>query len=140
MSEMLEVLNVKVDKISRLEGEGKIKAFVDLIFGDLFLIRGFRIVEGEKGLFIGMPQVRNTNGKYYNVFTSTTAEVREYLREVILDAYNEGATEKKYSVTFKYVVKVFAESKDGAVENALDKWKEESPTADEMDIEAKQEA
>ena len=84
-----EVLNVKVDRITKLESDSKVKAFCDLLFADLFLVRGFRIVEGEKGIFIGMPQHQSKQGKWFNVFTPSTDEVREYLKEVILEAYQQ---------------------------------------------------
>ncbi len=84
-----EVLNVKVDRITRLENDSKVKAFCDLLFGDLFLVRGFRIVEGEKGIFIGMPQQQSKQGKWFNVFTPATKEIGEYLKEVILEVYQQ---------------------------------------------------
>ena len=84
-----EVLNVKVDRITKLENGSKLKAFCDLLFADLFLVRGFRIVEGEKGVFIGMPQQQSKQGKWFNVFTPATNEVGEYLKEVILEAYQQ---------------------------------------------------
>jgi len=88
---MNEVLNVKVDRMNRLDTDSKLKAFCDLLFGDLFLVRGFRVVEGEKGLFIGMPQQKGSNGKWYNIFTPATKELAEYLKEVMLDAYKHNA-------------------------------------------------
>jgi len=88
---MNEVLNVKVDRMSKFENGSKLKAFCDLAFGDLFLIKGFRVVEGEKGLFIGMPQQKGSNGKWYNIFTPATRELAEYLKEVTLDAYKHNA-------------------------------------------------
>jgi stage V sporulation protein G len=84
---MSEVLNVKVDKLRKLENGGKIKAFCDLLFGDLFLVKGFRVVDGEKGMFVAMPQQMSKQGKYFNVFTPATKEIGEYLKEVVLDAY-----------------------------------------------------
>ena len=86
---MSEVLNVKVDRITKLENGGKLKAFCDLVFGDLFLVKGFRVVEGEKGTFIGMPQQASKTGKWFNVFTPASQEIRDYLKEVILDAYSK---------------------------------------------------
>ena len=87
---MNEVLNVKVNKMRKLENGSKLKAFCDLTFGDLFLVRGFRVVDGEKGMFIGMPQQQSNQGKWFNVFTPATNEIREYLTEVVLDAYKNG--------------------------------------------------
>jgi len=86
---MSEVLNVKVDRMKRLEGDGKVKAFCDLVFGDLFLVKGFRVVESEKGSFVGMPQQQSKQGKWFNVFMPTTKEISEYLKEVVLDAYRQ---------------------------------------------------
>jgi len=88
---MNEVLNVKIDKLTRLETGSKVKAFCDLVFGDLFLVRGFRVVEGESGLFVGMPQQRSIQGKWFTTFAPATDEIREYLSEVVLEAYkNQG--------------------------------------------------
>ena len=84
---MSEILDVKVDKIRRLETGSKVKAFCDFVFGDLFFVRGFRIVEGEKGIFLAMPQQQSKQGKYFNIFTPATKEISEYLKEVALDAY-----------------------------------------------------
>jgi len=84
-----EVLNVKVDRITKLNNESKVKAFCDLLFGDLFLVRGFRVVEGEKGIFVGMPQQRSMQGKWFNVFTPATEEIKQYLNDIVLSAYQE---------------------------------------------------
>lgn len=90
---MSEVLNVKVDKMTRLESDGKVKAFCDLVFGDLFLVKGFRVVEGSKGTFVGMPQQMGKSGKWFNVFTPATKEISEYLKDIVLQAYQEEGQE-----------------------------------------------
>ncbi len=84
---MKELLDVKVDKMKILENGSRLKAFCDLMFGDLFLVKGFRVVEGEKGTFVGMPQQQSSQGKWFSVFIPTTSEIREYLNEIVLDAY-----------------------------------------------------
>lgn len=87
---MSEVLNVKVGELRRFEN-GKVKAFCDLVFGDLFLVRGFRIVHGEKGIFVGMPQQQSKQGKWFDVFRPVTNEVREYITQLVLEAYRAEA-------------------------------------------------
>ena len=86
---MNEILNVKVDKISKFENGGKLKAFCDLLFGDLFLVKGFSVVDGEKGMFVGMPRQQSSQGKWFNIFMPATKEIKEYLSEVVLDAYKQ---------------------------------------------------
>ena len=84
---MSEVLNVKIKRLAMVDNGSKIKAFCDLLFEGLFLIKGFRVVESEKGAFIGMPQQQSKNGKWYDVFVPGTPEIREYITEVIMQAY-----------------------------------------------------
>jgi len=86
-----QMLDVKVDKVRKLDGEGKVKAFCDLIFGNLFLIRGFKVVNGEKGMFVGMPQQRSSQGRWFNIFMPATEEIRQYINEVVLQAYEAQA-------------------------------------------------
>ena len=45
---------------------GKLRAFFDLKTSDGFVIKGFKIVEGINGLFVGMPSVQNKEGEYYD--------------------------------------------------------------------------
>lgn len=84
---MDEILNVKVIKMFRMEGDSKIKAYCDLVFGELFMVRGFKVIDGDQGLFVSWPQRNSAQGKRYNVFSPATTEIAEYLKEIILEAY-----------------------------------------------------
>lgn len=86
---MSEVLNVKVDKLTRMDNGSKVKAFCDLLFGDLFLVKGFKVVEGENGTFVGMPQQQSKQGRWFNMFLPATNEIKAYITEVVLQAYQE---------------------------------------------------
>lgn len=84
-----DTLVITVDRLTRIDNGGKLKAFCDLLFGNLFLIKGFRLIEGEKGMFIGMPQQRSSQGKWFDIFSPATKELREYLNEIVIQAYNK---------------------------------------------------
>jgi len=81
---------VQVVRMHRFGGdaESKLKAFADIAVGD-FVIKGFRVMQGEKGLFLGFPQEKGKDGKWYNVFWPKTKEARQDLSEVVLAAYQE---------------------------------------------------
>ena len=85
---MSEVSEIKVVRLHRFDGDSKLKAFADVSIGD-FIIKGLRVVQGEKGLFISMPQEKAKDGKYYNTFSPATKEAREQLAETVLTAYQE---------------------------------------------------
>lgn len=84
-----EMLNIKVKNITKLQNCGAVKALCDLSFGDFFLIKGFGIVENEKGFFVSMPRKVSKSGRWFNVFIPATKEIKEYLSEVVMDAYKE---------------------------------------------------
>jgi len=79
---------IQVSRIHRFDGDSKLKAFVDITIGD-FIIKGLRIVNGQKGLFLAMPQEKSKDGKWYNTFYPRTKETRQNLTEVVLAAYQE---------------------------------------------------
>jgi stage V sporulation protein G len=85
---MEEGLNLEVVRLYRLEGDSKLKAFVDVAIGD-FIVKGLRILQGQKGLFLGMPQEKAKDGKWYNAFYPKTKEARQNLTEKVLAAYEE---------------------------------------------------
>jgi stage V sporulation protein G len=85
---MEENLNLEVVRLYRLEGDSKLKAFADVAIGD-FIVKGLRIMQGEKGLFLGMPQEKAKDGKWYNAFFPKTKEARQNLTEAVLAAYQE---------------------------------------------------
>ncbi len=86
---MAEDLNLKVVRLHRFDDDGsKLKAFVDVAIGD-FLVKGLRVVNGQKGLFLAMPQEKGKDGKWYDVFLPLTKEARESLSEAVLATYEE---------------------------------------------------
>jgi stage V sporulation protein G len=80
--------DLQVVRLYRLEGESKVKAFVDVAIGD-FVVKGLRVVQGQKGLFLSMPQEKSKDGKFYNTFLPVTKEARQNLSEIVLAAYQE---------------------------------------------------
>ncbi len=85
---MSEELNLKVVRIYRFDGDSKLKAFADVSIAD-YIVRGIRILQGEKGLYLAMPQEKSKDGKWYNAFYPITKDARQNLTEVVLAAYQE---------------------------------------------------
>jgi stage V sporulation protein G len=80
---------IRVERLYRFDGDGRLKAFADVSFGGSFVIKGLRVVQGDKGLFVGMPCEQGKDGKWYNVAYPITKEMRQELTEAVLTAYNE---------------------------------------------------
>lgn len=67
---------------------GKIRATLDIRTTEGFIIRGFKVVEGENGLFVGMPSERTRTGKYLDLVRVEDPTLKEMLESLILDEYN----------------------------------------------------
>ena len=84
-----EMLNIKVHEMRKFDNDGPLKAFCDLSFGDLFVVRGFKVVEGEKGKFIGMPRTQGKNERWYPVFTPSNNDVKQLIADIVMEAYQD---------------------------------------------------
>ncbi|MBU1113255.1 MAG: SpoVG family protein [Candidatus Omnitrophica bacterium] len=83
------VLEFKVARLHKLEGDGPTKAFCDLAISDEFLVKGFRVVEGKNGLFVGLPRQATKNGKWFDQVLPLTDAARESINEAVLAAYED---------------------------------------------------
>jgi len=81
------VLEFKVTRLHKLDGDGAIKAFCDVCICDEFLVKGFRIVQDKDSLFVGVPQDSGKDGKWHDKAFPLTASVREALNTAVLSAY-----------------------------------------------------
>lgn len=76
---------------------GKLRAFFDLRTTDGFVIKGFKIVEGINGLFVGMPSVQNKEGEYYDsVFADK--DLRDELEKLAIREYGQESMATENSV------------------------------------------
>ena len=78
---------VNVERIHRLDNGGQLKAFVDIQYYDL-TIKGLRVVEGKKGLFVSMPSEIGKDGKWFSIVLPNTQETKDAIESAILKAYN----------------------------------------------------
>lgn len=74
--------------------DSSLKAMVDVNLGDEFVIKGIRVVEGENGPFVSMPQ-KKVGNDYDQTFFPITKEAREQLHKSVLDAYDRKLTQQE---------------------------------------------
>lgn len=82
-----ENIDIKVLKIHRLAADSRIKAFVDIGINDALLIKGIRLVQGKKGLFVSMPVEQGVNEKWYERVRCLSQDIRELIAQKVLAAY-----------------------------------------------------
>lgn len=82
-----EDLKLQVNRLHKLDGSGATKAFCDLSVLDSLIIKGLRVIEGEKGLFVSMPREEGKDGKWYNTVMPLNREVKDEIERIVLEAY-----------------------------------------------------
>ena len=86
-----QALDLEVKRITRFNGEGSVKAFCDVAIASSFLIKGLRVIDGKKGVFVSMPREQGKNGQWYDTVAPLTKQAREQLSQVVLSAYQSNS-------------------------------------------------
>ena len=82
-----ETLRLNVERMYTFDGDGPLKAFADLTINDAVLVKGFRVVDGKKGLFVGMPRQGSKSGKWFDAVKPLSKSVHAHLARTVLEAY-----------------------------------------------------
>ena len=78
-------LDVRVYPID--EPKGSTLAFASVAVDDLAAIRGVRVVDSAKGLFVTMPQSQDNTGIYHDVAFPLTKELRQEISDAVLGEF-----------------------------------------------------
>ena len=81
-------------EIKRLFNEGKVKAAATLTIEGVFVIRGVRLVDGSKGMFISMPSRKTAEGEYYDICFPIKNETRLQILDAVTTAYEKALAEQ----------------------------------------------
>ena len=67
---------------------GKIKAFFDVLTDEGFVMKGFKLVQGINGLFVGFPSQKGNDEEYYDTIYAER-ELKEELSQMAIDYYGQ---------------------------------------------------
>lgn len=80
-------------RIHSIRPEGTCRATASVNINGCFAIRGIKVMESEKGLFISMPSYRAGNGEYKDICFPCTKEARAELDSAVFEAYRQALTQ-----------------------------------------------
>ena len=93
-------MKIKAKITKNFDGSGKTKAIADVVIEDAFVVKGFRIIEGDKGIFVSMPGTSYQKGEekvYQDSFFPISSEARKDLIDEILGEYEQSIAVSQYS-------------------------------------------
>jgi len=79
----VEITEVRVS----LRDEPKLKAFVNVTFDNAFVIRGLKVISGNKGYFVSMPSRKRNNGTHQDIAHPINNDMRRLIEDKVLAAY-----------------------------------------------------
>lgn len=86
---MEDNINVNVERLYKLEGDGALKGFADISICNCIVVKGLRIVSGKNGLFVSMPQELGKDGKWHNRVSVNNESLKDRLTELVLSAFQD---------------------------------------------------
>ena len=72
-----------------LRESNQLKAFVNIVIDDAFIVRNIKVIEGDNGLFVAMPSRRVSSGEYRDIAHPINTETRNQIESVIIEKYKE---------------------------------------------------
>ena len=83
-------------KVNPVKAKGiKIKAICHVTFDEEFVVKGIKLIKGDKGLFISMPSIKSTNGEYYDICFPLSADLRKEIQDAIIEEAKNYKEDKK---------------------------------------------
>ena len=97
---VMQITDVRVRKVAK---EGKLKAVVSITMDEEFVVHDIKVIEGEKGLFIGMPSKKAVDGEYRDIAHPINSETREKIQSIILENYEKVLEEAPEEAVIQFV-------------------------------------
>jgi stage V sporulation protein G len=83
----MEITDVSV---FRVDGE-RLKGYATVIFDNAFIVRDLKIISGNNGLFVAMPNKKTKNGTYKDIAHPLNQDMRDLLERMIIERYMNGS-------------------------------------------------
>ncbi len=86
-------------RIYPMTGDGNLKAFASATLDKSYCVNGLRVLDGEKGLWVGMPSTKDKKGEFRDVFHPINSKGRQELIDAVLAKYKEEVKTKSDAKT-----------------------------------------
>ena len=88
-------MNITNVKVHRLDGD-KVLALVSIEIDNDFIVSGLKVLDGQNGIFVAMPNRKDSKGEYHDIAFPITKEARANIQRVVLDKFNSFDNEERF--------------------------------------------
>lgn len=89
----MEITETRISLVK--SSKSSLVGFAAITLDNELVIKGIKIIEGNKGLFVSMPSSKGSDDKYYDDVFPLTGDLRNHINDTVLDAYEEEAAGNK---------------------------------------------
>jgi len=83
-------MNITEVRVKKVEAENdKLKGWASVTFDNVFVVHNLKIIQGQKGLFVAMPNRKTKDGEYRDIAHPLTNEMRKSIEEAIIKEFNK---------------------------------------------------
>ncbi len=82
-------MNITKVEVFLRDDDKPLKAFVNLIFDDSFIVRNVKVIDGSNGMFVAMPNRQLGDGSYRDIAHPLNSDTRKEIEELVLQKYEE---------------------------------------------------
>ncbi len=89
----MEITEVRIFK---MENKGKLLAYANIVLNNSIILKGIKVINGARGIFIAMPaKLNNRKGKskFIEFYHPINAQSRAIIEKAILEEYKQIVTE-----------------------------------------------
>jgi len=91
---MINITDVQIILVKKTNQISKLKCFANIIFDNMFIVRNIRVIEGQKGFFIVMPNSKKKDGSFQDIAHPLTNQFRQIIDDKVFEAYEKALNER----------------------------------------------
>jgi stage V sporulation protein G len=90
---MLNITEVRVHILDT--SNSNLRAYASITVDDCFVVHGLKVLQGDHGLFVGMPRRKRGNSPPQDVAHPLNTDTRRHIEATVLDSYAELVAQTK---------------------------------------------
>lgn len=83
----MNITDVRVRIVKK--DDSKLKAVASITIDNCFVVHDIKVIEGVEGYFVAMPSRKSSEGEHKDIAHPINTETREFLINVIMDAFKK---------------------------------------------------
>ena len=86
----MKITEVKIYPVKKQETDGRLKAYVTIVFENAFIVRDLKVILGNDGkLFVSMPSRRSKYGSFKDIAHPLNSQMRSDIENAVFSEYEK---------------------------------------------------